>query len=416
MPSSRRKWKGTERRKGDKVLDPAEVKPTDIIIPIMGPTGAGKSTFINTAVGKDAVFVGQDVKSCTESLQHVIVDYPKDPSRRVVFVDTPGFDDTYESDFEILRRIAVWLAQSYNDDKRLTGVIYLHEITQKRMMDTSRKNLEMFHKLCGHDASRNVVLATTKWANVTEGAGKRHEGQLKNTFWKNLINEGSEMTRFLNDSKSAWAIVDHIVASSDELRALHIQRELVDLQTVIPETEACNSLRETLQELLSSHQKTVADLTNDQQRRGTAEMQRRLQEVEDQIRSSMSQLKQLQIRRPLSTRLMTLAGLGAGSRADVQVEIGGPPAPQLGAGRSTPAPAIKAPVTLPTASPAPDLHEKPEGSNHGGMLPSAPVAGSSKRIGNTRVRKTSTRPAAMPAPSEESVNNSEQNVGCLVHV
>ncbi|KAH7925385.1 hypothetical protein BV22DRAFT_437408 [Leucogyrophana mollusca] len=303
-----KKWKGRERRKSDRVMDPAETRANDIIIPIMGPTGAGKSTFVNTAVGKDAMVVGHDLKSCTESLQHVIVDYPKDPSRRVVFVDTPGFDDTYESDFEILRRIAVWLAQSYSDDKKLTGVIYLHEITQKRMMGTSRKNLEMFHKLCGRDASKNVVLATTKWVNITEGAGERHEGQLKDTFWKNLIDEGSEMTRFLNDSKSAWAIVDHIVASSDELRALQIQRELVDLQKLIPETEAGNSLRETLQELLNSHQKTVADLKNDQSR-GTTEVQRRLQEVEDQIRSSISQLKQLQIKRTLWQRILALFGV-----------------------------------------------------------------------------------------------------------
>ena len=30
--------------------------------------------------------------------------------RRIVLVDTPGFDDTYADDGEILRRIAVWLA------------------------------------------------------------------------------------------------------------------------------------------------------------------------------------------------------------------------------------------------------------------------------------------------------------------
>jgi hypothetical protein len=33
-------------------------------------------------------------------------------NRRIVLVDTPGFDDTEISDSEILRRIAVWLASS----------------------------------------------------------------------------------------------------------------------------------------------------------------------------------------------------------------------------------------------------------------------------------------------------------------
>ena len=57
--------------------------------------------------------VGHGILSCTSRLQYAIVDSP--PPRkghRVVIVDTPGFDDTYVEDVEILRRIAVWLASS----------------------------------------------------------------------------------------------------------------------------------------------------------------------------------------------------------------------------------------------------------------------------------------------------------------
>ena len=57
--------------------------------------------------------------SCTQKLQHYIIEIPEDsphkdalPNRRLVLVDTPGFDDTNVSDAEILRRIAVWLASS----------------------------------------------------------------------------------------------------------------------------------------------------------------------------------------------------------------------------------------------------------------------------------------------------------------
>ena len=59
--------------------------------------------------------VGHDISSCTSTLQYAIVDNPstrKLEGRRVIIVDTPGFDDTYEDDVEILRRIAVWLASS----------------------------------------------------------------------------------------------------------------------------------------------------------------------------------------------------------------------------------------------------------------------------------------------------------------
>jgi hypothetical protein len=56
--------------------------------------------------------VGNALHSCTKNIQHVIVPHPGDPTRRIVFVDTPGFDDTYIDDAEILKLIAVWLARS----------------------------------------------------------------------------------------------------------------------------------------------------------------------------------------------------------------------------------------------------------------------------------------------------------------
>ena len=61
--------------------------------------------------------VGHDNSSCTSALQYAFVDNLSTReigNRRVIIVDTPGFDDTYQDDVqvEILRRIAVWLASS----------------------------------------------------------------------------------------------------------------------------------------------------------------------------------------------------------------------------------------------------------------------------------------------------------------
>jgi hypothetical protein len=60
--------------------------------------------------------IGHDLKYCTTNLQHTFIsDIPNRPSlngRRIVIVDTPGFDSTYAEDREILKRIAVWLASS----------------------------------------------------------------------------------------------------------------------------------------------------------------------------------------------------------------------------------------------------------------------------------------------------------------
>jgi hypothetical protein len=57
--------------------------------------------------------VSDDLKSCTNNLQHTYIsNCPRLEDRRIVIVDTPGFDNTYVEAREILRRVAVWLASS----------------------------------------------------------------------------------------------------------------------------------------------------------------------------------------------------------------------------------------------------------------------------------------------------------------
>ena len=67
--------------------------------------------FINLATqSPNKLRVGNSVQSCTDAVERA---EPFDlDGRRVVLFDTPGFDDTYVNDGEILRRIAVWLASS----------------------------------------------------------------------------------------------------------------------------------------------------------------------------------------------------------------------------------------------------------------------------------------------------------------
>jgi hypothetical protein len=57
--------------------------------------------------------VGHDLNSYTNNL-HIsgIPNGPTSKGRRIV-IDTPGFDDTYVDNKEILRRIAVRLASSW---------------------------------------------------------------------------------------------------------------------------------------------------------------------------------------------------------------------------------------------------------------------------------------------------------------
>ena len=55
------------------------------------------------------------LRSCTEEVGVALFTLPSNhqmwPNRRIVLVDTPGFNDSdLQGDFEILRKVSVWLA------------------------------------------------------------------------------------------------------------------------------------------------------------------------------------------------------------------------------------------------------------------------------------------------------------------
>jgi GTPase Era involved in 16S rRNA processing len=67
---------------------------------------------INTAAGQERTNVGHDLQSCTAEIMPVCATYPADPNAHVVFIDTPGFDDTDVSDITILERVSEWLIKT----------------------------------------------------------------------------------------------------------------------------------------------------------------------------------------------------------------------------------------------------------------------------------------------------------------
>ena len=62
---------------------------------------------INASSGS-SLRIGTNLKSCTAEVQ--LADEFTLDGQRVLLVDTPGFDDTYKSDTDILKLIAAFLA------------------------------------------------------------------------------------------------------------------------------------------------------------------------------------------------------------------------------------------------------------------------------------------------------------------
>lgn len=175
-------------------------------------------------------------------------------------MDTPGFDDTYKSDFDILEEIANWLRDTsghlahfnylhtdyghgrYQAGVKLSGILFLHRITDNRITNTVMRNLDMFQNLCGPDALSSIILVTTNWdqlraMNIHEGI--RNEEQLRNDYWRPLLDNGSNMLRFENTCSSAWNIVNSLPKN---VVSLEIQREMVEHGKPLLATAAGRSL------------------------------------------------------------------------------------------------------------------------------------------------------------------------------
>ena len=67
----------------------------------------------------------------------------------------------------------------YQNGIKLSGIIYMHRISDFRVGGVSRRNLSMFRKLCGDETLRNVALVTNMWSEVTSERGAARERELR---------------------------------------------------------------------------------------------------------------------------------------------------------------------------------------------------------------------------------------------
>ncbi|KAI6104197.1 P-loop containing nucleoside triphosphate hydrolase protein [Pisolithus sp. B1] len=246
------------------------------VIAIMGPTGSGKSNFINKLTGCEEESGADKLESCTQDIREFIVNIAS--GKHYLFVDTPGFDDTYRSDRDVLRTIATWLEKKYRGEVKLTGIIYTHRISDNRMSGSLCKNLDLFGRLCGDKAAQCVRLVTTMWDNQRPENTELYQSrvlQLKEDFWKPLISVGARHERFANTQESAWKIVNGLVqtrtSSADATgkldeasvgQTLLIQEEMVNARKKLHETSAGKALYLRFQGALQEHQETLKQLTD----------------------------------------------------------------------------------------------------------------------------------------------------------
>lgn len=79
-----------------------------------------------------------------------------------------------------------------------------------RMQGSAKKNLFMFKKLCGNDALKNVLLATTMWDRVGDVEGSARESELISTpdFWGWMVGRGSRVYRHTGEEGRFRRLID----------------------------------------------------------------------------------------------------------------------------------------------------------------------------------------------------------------
>ncbi|KAF9034260.1 hypothetical protein BJ165DRAFT_1534086 [Panaeolus papilionaceus] len=191
-------------------------KPYPYIFLIMGPTGAGKSSFIEALAGESQkLWISKDqLAGYTQTVSAYrlvnVVLRGWDPPRPVYLIDTPGFSDLKISEIEVVNMVKKWSQE--NDLDYAASILYLTPITETRLPRSRRKTFNMLKRLFrGYYAS--LVIITTMWDTVhnkqTRNRAESNFAQLRDETLKEFVEHPStDVIKFTNTKNSALLAID----------------------------------------------------------------------------------------------------------------------------------------------------------------------------------------------------------------
>ena len=163
----------------------------DKVAILLGKTGIGKSSFINSITNQNKCRIGNESKACTTKIH--CVDISKN-GLNFYFVDTPGLDDG-EGDEKNIKQLGD-IRKKY---PRINVFIICIEFTEIRLTKSMKMALKEFMTIFPCPAFWNhVIILRTK-----SFQGPRFEDFKKNVEGKLVkgINEDKELTDFMNKNK-----------------------------------------------------------------------------------------------------------------------------------------------------------------------------------------------------------------------
>ena len=180
--------------------------------------------------------------------------------RELTLVDTPGFDDTNRSEAEILREIALWLTNTYSANIRVSGLIYMHRITDHRFTGAAGRLLKMFKELVGSTNFSSIIFVTSCWDLLDSvERGVQREKELVNTAWSHMVGRGAQVSRFDGTQERSLDAL-RLLPLVGGVVTLTIQEEMVEQHKSLKDTAAGRALHDEMVESELRHQRETEEL------------------------------------------------------------------------------------------------------------------------------------------------------------
>ncbi|KAF9647080.1 hypothetical protein BDM02DRAFT_3188252 [Thelephora ganbajun] len=164
----------------------------------MGAKGSGKTSFVKMASGS-GLHTGVDFEPAITQVQpsnEFVLD-----RKRVVLIDTPGFDDATLSDTDVLKMIAAF------------------QVTT------------MFCRLCEDSTLKSVVIVANIWGEASKDVEEARERELMTNFFKLVLDKGTKLVRHHNTAQSAHDIircVTNILPIPPQIQSGHINEITIE--------------------------------------------------------------------------------------------------------------------------------------------------------------------------------------------
>jgi GTP1/Obg family GTP-binding protein len=181
--------------------------PGDVLIPVMGMPGSGKSTFVSLCTGEELDESSYFLDSYKTSITLHSFNYC---GRAIHLVDTPSFGSANRSDKETFEDWAYWLLKASKLNLNITGMIYMHQVDKPRVTSSQKRWLEIFKRIYREENYSAVIIATTSWDVVTREEGEARIAELlaKDYFWKDLYSGGAHVEPvYQSNHRSALRVI-----------------------------------------------------------------------------------------------------------------------------------------------------------------------------------------------------------------